>query len=188
MYREKILPQLGRWIMPVVETPAGKIIQDGSAILDHFEASNLPRFSILPESPILRAVSHLFELFGNEGLVRPAMHYRWDFEELNGDFLRGMVESSLFRSDRPGEVYERFSATAHEVMASWGVTSETHEPIETSYKDFLKRFNAHLSEVPFLLGGRPTVGDFGLFNPLYGHLGRDVAPDLLMKQTAPRVN
>ena len=40
---------------------------------------------------------------------------------------------------------------------------------------------------PYLLGGRPCLGDFGLLAPLYGHLGRDPRPAGLMKKLAPRV-
>ena len=29
---------------------------------------------------------------------------------------------------------------------------------------------------PYLLGGKPSIGDFGMIAPLYGHLGRDAKP------------
>ena len=74
--------------MPVVQTPQGEIIQDGTVILDHFEAGDLRKSSILPQNRTLRAISFLFELFGGEGLLRPAMHYRWNFDDDNLDFLR----------------------------------------------------------------------------------------------------
>jgi hypothetical protein len=41
--------------------------------------------------------------------------------------------------------------------------------------------------VPYLLGGYPTLGDYGLLGPLYPHLGRDPYPASLMKQRAWRV-
>ena len=47
--------------------------------------------------------------------------------------------------------------------------------------------NGHFAEHPYLLGGRPSVGDFGMIAPLYGHLGRDPAPRLLMQTRAVRV-
>ena len=37
------------------------------------------------------------------------------------------------------------------------------------------------------MGGRPTIGDYGLVAPLYAHLARDPWPAQLMKQTAYRV-
>ena len=35
-----------------------------------------------------------------------------------------------------------------------------------------------------MLGGRPTLGDFGLIAPLYAHLSRDPDPSLIMKREA----
>jgi len=43
---------------------------------------------LYPEDPVIKAISLLFELFGNEGLLRPAMHYRWNFDDDNLDFLK----------------------------------------------------------------------------------------------------
>jgi hypothetical protein len=71
--------------------------------------------------------------------------------------------------------------------SAFGVVYKTYETIEESYAEFLRLFNAHLGQTYFLLGGRPTIGDYGLFNPLYAHLARDPKPAYLMKTTAPLV-
>ena len=44
-----IVPKVGRWIIPVVETPEGELIQDGTVILDHFENSGASKKSIYPK-------------------------------------------------------------------------------------------------------------------------------------------
>ena len=87
-YAGKILPVIGRFIIPVIETPAGDIVQDGTDILDYLAEQGLSHEPLYPEDPVTRAAAHLFELFGNEGLLRPAMHYRWDFDEDNLDFIK----------------------------------------------------------------------------------------------------
>ena len=87
-YMTRIFPHMDRFIMPVIETPEGEIIQDGTDILDYLEGKGLGREPLYPEDPIVKAISLLFELFGNEGLLRPAMHYRWNFDEENLDFLK----------------------------------------------------------------------------------------------------
>jgi hypothetical protein len=69
----------------------------------------------------------------------------------------------------------------------FGVTPESAPAIESSYLDFLARFDAHLAHSPYLLGGRPTIGDYGLIAALYAHLGRDPHPAALMKAKAWRV-
>lgn len=38
-----------------------------------------------------------------------------------------------------------------------------------------------------MLGGHPSIADFGLMGPLYAHLARDPVPSTLMKNVAPNV-
>jgi len=176
--------------MPVVQTPQGEIIQDGSVILDHFEASGLGKRSIQPQNRTLRAISLLFELFGGEGLLRPAMHYRWNFDVDNLDFLRSSFKDVFppgLNEEEAEQAFLHGSGRMRQAAVSFGVIPETFELIESSYRDFLLRFNRHLGESSFLLGGHATIGDFGLFNALYAHLARDPHPALLMKKIAPRV-
>ena len=72
-YMSRIFPHMDRFIMPVIETPEGDIIQDGTDILDYLEGKGLGKEPLYPEDPIMKAISLLFEFFGNEGLLRPAM-------------------------------------------------------------------------------------------------------------------
>lgn len=94
-FLEAAVPAVGRWIIPILETPEGAFLQDGADILAHFEARG-PRLPATPASPVHEAVARLFELFGGEGLLRPAMHYRWNFDAENlafikADFLFGLA-------------------------------------------------------------------------------------------------
>lgn len=186
----QIVPKVGRWIIPVVETPEGEVIQDGTVILDYFEASGASKKSIYPKTPVMRAVAHLFELFGSEGLLRPAMHYRWNFDEINLPFLRtvfGDVLPNGLTGEAKEQAFLHASGRMRKAAVAFGVTPETFDTVVGSYADFLGRFNTHLQQTPFLLGGHATIGDFGLFGPLYAHLARDPKPLHLMQTTAPRV-
>ncbi|WP_108811816.1 glutathione S-transferase N-terminal domain-containing protein [Sphingorhabdus sp. Alg231-15] len=189
-FTEQIVPKVGRWIIPVVETPEGELIQDGTVILDHFEANGASVKSIYPQTPVMRAVAHLFELFGGEGLLRPAMHYRWNFDDVNLPFIRDVFRDVLPNGLDPEAqkaVFDHASGRMRKAAVAFGVTPETFTTVEESYADFLGRYNAHLQQTPFLLGGHATIGDFGLFGPLYPHLARDPKPLHLMQTTAPRV-
>jgi len=75
-FRAQVLPVVGRWIIPVVQLPGGRLVQDSTDIIDTLDAGAPPGESAYPASPLLRAVSLFFELYGGEGLLRPAMHYR----------------------------------------------------------------------------------------------------------------
>lgn len=179
-----ITKAIGRWIIPVLVTPTGEIIQDGTAIIDHVEAAGLARASAYPATPVHRAVSLIFELFGGEGLLRPAMHYRWDFDADNLDFLRADFVTALMpgaTGDVRDAVFGAARGRMRKAKTAFGVSPETAPTIEASYEAFLALLDAHFARHPYLLGGRPTIGDYGLIAPLYPHLARDPYPATMMK-------
>lgn len=190
-FREQIVPKIGRWIIPVLETPDGAVIQDGADIIAHFEANGPTRCPAYPDTPRHRLVAQIFELFGGEGLLRPAMHFRWNFDEVNRAFLARDFPSALAPTFAPealqASVFEMASRRMRKAMSNFGVSPETIPAIEAAYAEFLALFDAHLASSPYLLGGRATVGDWGLIAPLYAHLARDPYPSQLMKQSAFRV-
>lgn len=186
----RIMPQIGRFIIPVIESPAGEIVQDGTDILDYLAEQGLSREPLYPADPVSRAAAHLFELFGNEGLLRPAMHYRWNFDEDNLDFIKLSFQDAFpahFDAAGRASMFDHASGRMRKAASAFGVTPETFETIEKSYAEFLSLYEAHLTDSYYLLGNAPTIADYGLFNPLYAHLARDPAPSHLMKTTAPHV-
>lgn len=190
-FRETIVPRVGRWIIPILETPDGDLLQDGSEIIDTFERGGGMRWPALPDDPILATLARLFELFGGEGLLRPAMHYRWNFDAVNQPFIaRDFAAGLAPPGASPAEGQAAFDFAAgrmRRAMAGFGVSEASIPAIEAAYEEFLDLFEAHLAVAPYLLGGRPTVGDYGLIGPLYAHLGRDPYPADLMKRRAHRV-
>ncbi len=191
-YLNDIVPAVGRWIIPVMETPQGEIIQDGADIIDHFEkgpGQSLRRYAVYPDSPTLLAISHVFELFGGEGLLRPAMHYRWNFDDENLDYLA--AEFALLAPPVDDETarryFDRSSGRMRNAAVGFGVTPDSAPAIEAAFEEWLDLFSAHLAEHPYLLGGQPTIGDFGLIAAMWAHLYRDPKPTMLIKQRAPRV-
>lgn len=190
-FRETIMPKAGRWIVPVLEAEDGGIVQDGADIIRHFEAQGATRLPAFPASPRHAIIGQIFELFGGEGLLRPAMHYRWNFDETNRAFIEPDFVRSLAPTDAPADVQAGIFAMASQrmraAMAGFGVTPESIPAIEASYAEFLELFDAHLAGSPYLLGGAPTIGDYGLIAPLYAHLARDPEPARLMQTTAHRV-
>ena len=100
-YMQSVLPKAGgRFGMPTLELPDGNVIRDGAAIIDHYEAATGHTFS--PATPRQAFVSRLFDVIGAEGLLRPAMHYRWNFDEENLSF----IEFHMAMIPPPGTVGE----------------------------------------------------------------------------------
>lgn len=189
-YLNEIVPQINRWIIPVMETPDGEIIQDGADIIDHFEKGpgrHLRAFDSYPADPTLLAISHAFEVFGGEGLLRPAMHYRWNFDEQNLAHINSEFSVLVPPGAHDEEAFLHNSGRMRHAAVTFGVVPDALELIEQGFEEFLDLFSAHLADHPYLLGGHPTIGDFGLIAAMWAHLYRDPAPAMLIKQRAPRV-
>jgi glutathione S-transferase len=187
---EQLLPQLGRLIIPVLQAPDGTMIQDTVDIIDHFERSAPADVSAYPGTPTQRVVAHLLEMFGGEGLIRPAMHYRWNFDEVNLAFIREEIINGFAPgadADTRAQFFAFASGAMREATVAVGVTPDTIPAVERSYEEFLELLEAHFATAPYLLGGRPTIADYGFIAPLYAHLARDPYPSLMMKQRAVRV-
>jgi len=182
-YGRDVLPKAGgRPGMPTIETTNGDVIRDSAAIIDHFEAETGHPFS--PLTPKQRFNSRLFDTIGAEGLLRPAMHYRWNFPEENEAFLKFHFEAMM--PQRPDKV--AWAEAARNDMRGaaqiFGVNPETTELVEKLYLDVVEALNNHFAAYPYLLGGKPCIGDFGLIAPMFAHLGRDPKPLSILQSQA----
>jgi len=189
-YTNEIVPQIGRWIIPVIKTPEGKIIQDGADIIDHLDSAGFSKCPIYPGDPKLLVIAHLFELFGSHGLLRPAMHYRWNFDEVNLPFLRDTFRDVLpsgLTEEAEDAVFLHASGRMREATKVFGVNPETQKLVEESYAQFLVLMEQHLRVHPFVLGGHATIADYGLIGAMYAHLGRDPVPLRLLQVSATSV-
>lgn len=186
VYQSVIIPNIGRPVIPVVKTAAGDIIQDTTAIIDHFEAT-ADGPSVYPETPRQNLAALLLECFGDEWLVIPAMHYRWNYNEdwVYGEF--GTVAAPDAEPDAQYEAGKAHGAQFRGFVPMLGINEATIPAIEASYKALLADLEAHFAQHPFLLGTRPSIGDLGLIGPLYAHLYRDPASGEIMERLAPRV-
>jgi glutathione S-transferase len=184
-FKAEVLPKANLPTIPTLVAPGGEVIRDGAAIIAHFEASR--GHPSCPAGPRQQIVSALFDVIGTDGLLRPAMHYRWNFPEDNLDFVRyHFLHSQRDVPEREAKTEHMMDRMRHAAMI-FGVTEQTRAVVEALYLDYLDALNAHFEQYPYLLGWRPCIGDFGLIAPMYAHLGRDPHPARLMQQRATRV-
>jgi len=188
VYRDVIVPRTGVRFIPVLITDDDIAIQDSSAILDHLER-RYPEPCIEPASRAAQLVAFLFETYADEWLVLPAMHYRWNVAENRAFAIEefGRLSVPTASPDEQRAIGEKLAGPFAGALPWLGVSSATVPAIEASYRELLADFSAHLAAHPYLLGGRPSRGDFALFGPLYAHLYRDPASGRLMEELAPRV-
>lgn len=175
----------GAVVMPVVVTPQGEWLQDTSYIMDRLE-ERFPQVPVQPATPRQRIASYILEAWGDEFWLPAAMHYRWNFPENYELFEReGGLHLMPFA---PRFVRNRLIARSAALMRSFlpglGVVEGQLRIIEVWTEKMCDALDAHFAQHPYLLGTRPSYGDFGLIGPLFAHLGRDPYPRRVL--IAPR--
>ncbi len=108
------------------------------------------------------------------------MHARWSHAE-NLPFYAAEIGAQIFPWAPRGmqrwaglQFAKRMIAIAR--TAGVGISAEQDALIDRWAQTHLDALNQHFSQQPFLFGGRPCLGDYGLIGPLFGHLGRDPWP------------
>ncbi len=186
VYKDVILPRVGWPVIPVLIDPDDETLQDTSDIIDALERRHTI-LSVYPCDPAQRLAALLFELLGDEWLVIPAMQYRWAH---NRDFAYAEFGKIAAPDASPEQQYETGKARAKNfegALPFLGIDPRTASEVETAYRKFLGQLDAHFAHHAMLLGDRPSIGDLGLYGPLYAHLYRDPASGALMKEIAPNV-
>ncbi|GAA6129761.1 glutathione S-transferase family protein [Halopseudomonas sabulinigri] len=181
-FAARILPQIGRGIIPVLETPDGQVIQDTVDIIDFFEAQGVP-YPVYPGTPLQRVVAVIIEYYGSQAMLKHAMHYRWSYRAEQEAFLR-----HAFVSGSGEAMAEKIMGRMNSYLPRLGVNEQSAALIEQSFEQLLEVLEAHFAMVPYLLGGRPSIADYGLIGPMFAHLGRDPMPLGIMQRRAPRVH
>ena len=184
-FKAEVLPKGKLPTIPTLVTADGEVIRDGAAIIEHFEAAT--GRPCQPPGARQQVISALLDVIGTDGLLRPAMHYRWNFPDENFAFVRYHFLHSQRDVPERQEKTEAMMNRMRRAAMIFGVTEQSQPVVEALYLEYLEELNAHFEHYPYLLGWRPCIGDFGLLAPMYAHLGRDPYPARLMQQRAPAV-
>jgi len=174
-------------IIPLVVTPEGTGIQDSTPIIEQLEES-FPEPSVHPVDGVARFLSALIEEFGDEWGNKWMFHYRWTREV---DQIASAGRIARMRAPAASEQqHEAMVLQVRQRMVErvWYVGSNelTASQIETGFRDMLGLLDSHLAQRPYLFGGRPAFGDFGLWGQLY-ELWTDPTAGALIEGSAPRV-
>lgn len=174
--------------MPQVETPDGRWLTDTTAIIKQFESSDL-KPALRPPELVAAFVSLLLEDLFDEWLWRPALYYRWAFDE-DARLMSAQIARTMLR-DVPAPFWLRrrliLARQRRVYLHGEGVTRRTAPQVEAHYLQSLDALEPILRNRPYLLGARPCEADFGLFGPMFRHFSSDPTPAAIMRARAPHV-
>jgi glutathione S-transferase len=174
-------------VIPLLVTPEGTGIQDSTPIIDRIEKL-YPEPSIHPDDAVARFISALIEEFGDEWGNKWMFHYRWarDVDQISS-------AGRIARMRGPAADEEKHAAFTAQVRARmvdrvWFVGSDAANAprIEAGFLEMLALLDTHLSSRPYLFGGRPAFGDFGLWGQIY-EMWTDPTAGALIGGGAPHV-
>lgn len=160
--------------MPQIEMADGAWLTDTTAIMAEF-GRRFPGPALSPSVPLVRFFSLLLEDYGDEWLWRPALHYRWSFDEdmalMSSQIARTMLRDVKLPFWMRRQMILRRQRRVY--LAQDGVTKETVPQIESLYLDTLDAMETILARRPFLMGERPVEADFGFFGSMFRHFSSD---------------
>jgi glutathione S-transferase len=200
----------GSGAVPQLEAPDGTWVQDSSEIIDFCERAH-PDVPVVPDpasAPRQCLAAYLVELLADEWTVVPAFWQRWYFSE-NGrqPSHRNFNEQqwgAVIAAGAPGEARRQAGGAFFEAafgisdtrenpkgvyagLVHLGCDARTEKAWQESQHRLLSRLETHFGAHDFLLGGRPSLGDFGLLGPLYAHLYRDAVAGYALRTHFPIV-
>ncbi len=173
-------------LIPLVVAPDGTAMQDSTPIIETME-QRVPEPELQPADPALAFLSALVEEYADEWGNKPMFHYRWFYEadaESAAERIARAMNPSL-DADGLANVKPAVKGRMVPRLKLVGSSPETKDPIEASFRRQVAIVERHLASRPYLFGGRPALGDLGLYAQLYQCL-TDPTPGAIIRDTAPR--
>ncbi|MFO1085705.1 MAG: glutathione S-transferase N-terminal domain-containing protein [Reyranellaceae bacterium] len=174
-------------VIPVLRFPDGRLLNDSTPLAYALEREHAGR-AVVPEDPVLAYLSDLLEDFGDEWVTKMMFHYRW-YYAADRAFAQTWIVTSrdpTMEAHARQKVMQAFNDRQVGRMALVGCTEQNKPVIEASYRFVLDTLDRHVRTLPYLLGSRPCLGDFGLYGQLQ-ILSVDPTPAAEMRARAPDV-
>jgi glutathione S-transferase len=174
-------------IIPLVVTPEGTGIQDSTPIIDAMDKI-YPLPSVHPDDPIAKFISILIEEFGDEWGNKWMFHYRWtrDVDQISSAGRIARMRGANLEEHKHAALAAQVRARMVDRLWFVGSNAVTAPQIEAGFVDMLGMLDRHLATRPYLFGGRPAFGDFGLWGQIY-EMWTDPTTGALIGGGAPHV-
>lgn len=175
--------------MPHLTLPDGRLLTDTVVIIDALESqeSGLGCPSLTPHDPFTAFFAHLVEAFADEHLWRPALYYRWAFDD-DARLASRRLADTLLRDVRAPVGWKRAYILQRQrwlYLRGEGSGGKQARVVQADYLALLDALEPVFRERDWLLGDAPTRADVGLFGPLFRHFLCDPTPGRIMRERAP---
>ena len=175
--------------MPHLTSPDGRLLTDTVVIIDALESqdSGSGCASLTPDDRATAFVAHLVEAFADEHLWRPALYYRWAFDDDARQASRRLAETLLRDVRAPVGLKQAYILQRQRWLYLRGEGSGRKQArvVQADYLALLDALEPVFRERDWLLGDAPTRADVGLFGPLFRHFFCDPTPGRIMRERAP---
>lgn len=176
--------------MPHLSLPDGRLLTDTVTIIDvleteHSSAEAWP--DLTPQDPFSAFLAHLIEVFADEHLWRPALYYRWAFDD-DARQLSGRLARVLLRDVTAPFWLKRLYILHRQrwlYLRGEGGGPDQYRVIEADYLAVLDALERVLARRDWLLGEAPTRADVGVFGPFFRHFLGDPTPGRILRARAP---
>lgn len=177
LYLHKMRSIVGFPIIPVILSADGRVMQDSTPIIRHFETvyTEPEHPSVIPEDPRLAFLDVLLEDFADEYMPRLIMHTRWGTKH-SCDTISYRIARRLAWT-QPEADLEQYAAMVLARQRAFdrhlGITDAVREDLDAQVHELIELVEARLAEHRFLLGDRPCVADFALAGHFFAHFWMD---------------
>ncbi|MDX2276139.1 MAG: glutathione S-transferase family protein [Hyphomonadaceae bacterium] len=184
-------------LIPILVDADESVWQDSTPMIEALERMS-PEPSIIPEDRAVAFIAALLEDYADEWLNKAMFHYRWTYPEDQDSAVARLVEKMFDGAPAPEGVEAAAKARMEGRLHYVGSTPENAPVIEGSFAYLLGALESVLQAQPYLLGGRPSIADFGFYgqfaqllsDPTAGAMIRAQAPSIVAwvaRMEAPRV-
>ncbi len=182
--RVELLPQL---VLPG-EDGTLDAVTDSTPLIRRLEAMHTGR-SVIPPDAVVAFLDAVVEDYADEWLTKPMFHYRWAFapDVAHAAAILPRWFNPTMSNDAAVAAGRQFSDRQVGRLGVVGSNATTAAVIEESYRRCLRLLDARLGASRFLLGDRPSAGDFALYGQLTQLAGFDPTSRAIALETAPRI-
>jgi glutathione S-transferase len=157
-------------LIPLLFFPDGGTMQDSTLIIERIE-DETGGPSIHPEDKTLWFLSCLFEEFGDEWCNKLMFFQRWfypgDAKATGSRLAHDRLEGKWYRPLAKPIIAQLMVRRMVPRLSYSGGNATNIPQLKQSFEELSALLNAHFHTRPYLLGGQPCFGDFGLWCNFY---------------------